>query len=67
VEPVNQAFAPTAEEIAWAAKVLDALDEAASNDLSVAVAQGMMVDAPHALQARRILERADGSRVEPAR
>jgi citrate lyase subunit beta/citryl-CoA lyase len=58
VAPVNEAFEPSAEEIAWARRVLDALDEAASNDLSVAVSDGMMVDAPHALQAQRILERA---------
>jgi citrate lyase subunit beta/citryl-CoA lyase len=58
VAPVNEAFEPSAGEIEWARKVLDALDEAASNDLSVAVADGMMVDAPHALQAQRILERA---------
>lgn len=66
VAPINEAFAPTAEEIHWARNVLDALDAAASNDLAVAVSQGMMVDAPHATQARRILERADGAQVEPA-
>jgi citrate lyase subunit beta / citryl-CoA lyase len=64
VAPVNDAFAPTDEEIQWACKVLDALDEAASNDLAVAVSQGMMVDAPHAVQARRILELADRRKVE---
>jgi citrate lyase subunit beta/citryl-CoA lyase len=58
VAPVNEAFEPSAGEIEWARKVLDALDEAASKNLSVAVADGMMVDAPHALQAQRILERA---------
>src|SRR5262249_40389946 len=51
VAPVNQAFSPTEEEIAWAGNVLEALDEAAVDDLSVAVADGMMVDAPHARQA----------------
>jgi citrate lyase subunit beta / citryl-CoA lyase len=58
VAPVNEAFEPTAEEIAWARRVLDALKEAASNNLSVAVADGMMVDAPHALQAEQILKQA---------
>jgi len=66
VAPVNEAFAPTAEEIQWARSVLDALDEAATNDLTVAVSQGMMVDAPHAEQARQILERADGHIAEAA-
>jgi citrate lyase beta subunit len=55
---VNRAFTPTEEEVTWATAVLEALDNAAANDLSVAVADGMMVDAPHALQARAILERA---------
>jgi citrate lyase beta subunit len=66
VAPVNEAFTPTAEEVVWARNVLVALDEAASNDLAVAVSEGMMVDAPHAVLARQILERADGQRLEPA-
>jgi citrate lyase subunit beta / citryl-CoA lyase len=66
VAAVNEAFAPTDDEIAWAQSVLDALEQAASNDSAVAVSDGMMVDAPHALQARRILERVDGLRVERA-
>jgi citrate lyase subunit beta / citryl-CoA lyase len=60
VPMVNEAFAPTAEEIAWATEVLAALDKAATKNLSVAVANGMMVDAPHALQARWILQRVAG-------
>jgi citrate lyase subunit beta / citryl-CoA lyase len=66
VAPVNEAFTPTAAEVDWARNVLEALDEAASNDLAVAVSEGMMVDAPHAVLARQILERADGQRLEPA-
>jgi citrate lyase beta subunit len=65
VAPVNEAFEPSPEEIVWAQRVLAALDEAATNDLSVATADGMMVDAPHALQAQRILQRADGTPPEP--
>ena len=48
----------TAAEIEWATEVLEALDKAATENLSVAVAGGMMVDAPHAQQARSILEQA---------
>ena len=58
VPVVNEAFAPTAAEIEWATEVLEALDKAATENLSVAVAGGMMVDAPHAQQARSILEQA---------
>jgi citrate lyase beta subunit len=55
---VNRAFSPTEEEVAWASSVIAVLDAAAEHRLSVAVADGMMVDAPHAAQARAILERA---------
>ena len=58
VAAVNQAFAPTPDDIAWARRVLDALEEAKAKDLSVAVTDGMMVDAPHARQAQLILQRA---------
>jgi citrate lyase subunit beta/citryl-CoA lyase len=64
VPVVNEAFAPTAAEIAWANEVLAALDQAASENLSVAVAGDMMVDAPHAMQARWILEQAATSEPE---
>jgi citrate lyase subunit beta / citryl-CoA lyase len=64
VPVVNEAFAPTAAEIAWANEVLAALDQAATENLSVAVAGGMMVDAPHAMQARWILEQAATSEPE---
>lgn len=58
---VNAAFTPTAEQIAWAHAVVDALKSAEREKLSVAVAHGMMVDRPHALQAREILERVKAS------
>jgi citrate lyase subunit beta / citryl-CoA lyase len=55
---VNAAFSPSEAEIAWAHAVIDALEAAEVEGKSVAVADGMMVDRPHALQAREILERA---------
>ena len=55
---VNAAFSPSEAEIAWAHAVIDALEVAEGEGKSVAVADGMMVDRPHALQAREILERA---------
>jgi citrate lyase subunit beta / citryl-CoA lyase len=58
VSIVNAAFSPSEAEITWAHAVIDALDAAEAEGKSVAVADGMMVDRPHALQAREILERA---------
>ena len=50
VGPINRAFAATAEERAWAERVVAAL-----RDGGLAVVDGKMVDAPHLRLARRIL------------
>lgn len=52
---VHEAFAPAAEEVAWAKRVVEA--DAASGGSAVKV-DGKMVDAPVVTTARRILERA---------
>ena len=52
VEPVKEAFLPSAEDIDWAREVLQVLEE----DQRGAVAhQGQMIDYPIELRARRIL------------
>lgn len=51
VEPIRRAFAPTAEQVDWARRVL------ASGD-GVATVDGMMVDEPVRMRARTILARA---------
>jgi citrate lyase subunit beta/citryl-CoA lyase len=49
--PIHKAFAPTADEIAWARKVVELMSGAAG-----AVAfDGRMIDRPHLQQAERIL------------
>lgn len=53
VAPVNRAFSPSAEEVAWAARVLDASE--AAGGAAVAV-DGRMVDLPVMLRARRIID-----------
>jgi citrate lyase subunit beta/citryl-CoA lyase len=53
VVPVNACFAPTAEEIAWAQRILDAA--AGAHGAAVAV-DGKMVDRPVLLRAQRIIE-----------
>jgi len=55
VGPVNAAFRPGADEIAWAQRVVAA--DAAAGDAAVAV-DGRMVDRPVLLKARRILASA---------
>ncbi|QCK85365.1 CoA ester lyase [Phreatobacter aquaticus] len=54
VEVINRVFQPTADELSWARRVIDAL---ASATTGIAVVDGQMVDAPHAARARRILAR----------
>lgn len=53
VEAVNAAFTPTAEEVARAARVLDAAEQGGAVRLD-----GEMVDAPVLARARRLLARA---------
>jgi citrate lyase subunit beta/citryl-CoA lyase len=55
VSHVNQGFAPTAEELAWARRVLDAAE--ASQGKAVAV-DGKMVDMPVIAIARRMVAQA---------
>jgi citrate lyase subunit beta/citryl-CoA lyase len=55
VGPVNEAFAPTAAELAWAGRVMAA---AAASDGAAVALDGRMVDRPVILLARRMLDEA---------
>jgi citrate lyase subunit beta/citryl-CoA lyase len=57
IGPVSACFRPTAEEIAWANRIVEAA--AASKGAAVAVG-GELVDRPIILQAERILKQAAG-------
>jgi citrate lyase subunit beta/citryl-CoA lyase len=57
VAPINEAFTPDEEAVAWARRVVDAV-EAAGDDRGVVEVDGEMVDAPLLEQARRTLRRA---------
>jgi citrate lyase subunit beta/citryl-CoA lyase len=59
VAAVHAAFAPAADELAWARRVVDAADRAGVADGGVVVVDGKMVDVPFVEQARRLL--ADGA------
>jgi citrate lyase subunit beta/citryl-CoA lyase len=54
---INRAFTPTEPELAAARAIVDAF--AANPDAGVLAVDGRMVDAPHLVQARRVLERAN--------
>lgn len=56
VAAVRGAFRPTDEQVAWAARIIEA---AAGSDAGVVAVDGHMLDRPIVERARRILERAD--------
>lgn len=53
---INSAFTPSPEQVAAARRIIEAF--AAAPDAGVLMLDGRMVDAPHLIQARKILERA---------
>lgn len=59
VAPVNAAFTPTAEEIAWATRVLEAF--AADPSAGVVRIDGQMIDKPHERAARKIMAAAQAT------
>ncbi len=54
VAPINAAFTPSAAEVEWARRVVAAFSQ--SPAAGVVSLDGRMVDKPHLLQARRILD-----------
>src|SRR5512139_41167 len=56
VGPINEAFTPSADELAHAQAIVDAF--AAEPDAGVLSVAGKMVDRPHLVQARRVLARS---------
>lgn len=55
---IHDAFMPSAEQIEWAKRVLDARDKAEKRDQGVFRVGGEMIDAPLIAQAESILERS---------
>ena len=58
VPVINAAFTPSAEDVAHAEQIVAAFE--AQPDAGVLSVAGKMVDRPHLVQARRVLERARG-------
>ena len=56
---INRAFDVTAQEIAWAEKVLAELDEAEKRGKALSTLDGNLIDNPHRTAALKILQRND--------
>jgi citrate lyase subunit beta/citryl-CoA lyase len=61
VGPINDAFTPDDERVAWAERVLDARDDARAEARGVFRVDGEMIDAPLIAQAERVIERAEAA------
>ena len=59
IEPCNKAFSPTAEEVAWARKMIAAFDLPENKTKGVVSIDGRMVERLHAEMARRTVAIAD--------
>lgn len=55
VNPVNEVFTPTPDEIAWAKKVVDIFAQAQAKDAGVIQMEGKMVELPVVRRAQQIL------------
>jgi citrate lyase beta subunit len=58
VELVHEMFAPAADELAAAARIVDAFEASAAAGSGICVVDGRMIDEPLARQARAVLDRA---------
>ncbi|MGL4667147.1 MAG: HpcH/HpaI aldolase/citrate lyase family protein, partial [Saezia sp.] len=58
IDTIHRAFAPTSQEIRWATRVLQVIEEAKRQGSGVIALDGKMVDAPIVLRAERIMQMA---------
>lgn len=59
VAPINAAFTPSAADVAYARRVVEAYDAAVAGGIGAVNVDGRMVDAPIAEHARALIRRAD--------
>jgi len=59
VQALNEAFTPTAEEVAYARKLIAADEKAAAEGRGSFSVDGKMIDIPVVDRARRLLKRHD--------
>ncbi|WP_457447608.1 HpcH/HpaI aldolase/citrate lyase family protein [Roseateles sp. P5_E4] len=60
VEPANEVFGPSADELAWARRVDAAAGQAEAQGNAVVVLDGRMIDAPFVQRARHLLQASRG-------
>jgi (3S)-malyl-CoA thioesterase len=58
IETINEVFAPTAEQIAEAERVIEAMEAAQAEGLGAIRLDGKMIDQVHLSAARKVLEKA---------
>jgi citrate lyase subunit beta/citryl-CoA lyase len=59
VEPANDTWAPSADEIEYAGRVIEAFDDAVAEGKGVVTVDGQMIENLHVDNARRVLALAD--------
>jgi citrate lyase subunit beta/citryl-CoA lyase len=59
IAPANEAFGPSAEEVTWARRIIEAYDAARAQGRGVAVVDGKLVENLHVLEARRVVALSD--------
>ncbi len=59
IEPVNQVFSPTADEVARAKRLIEAFNEAIQQGMGVTTVEGKIVDIPVAERAQKVLDLAN--------
>jgi citrate lyase beta subunit len=59
IAPVHRVFAPAADQIAKARRIVEAFERATAEESGVVVVDGAMVDRPVVLRAQRLLARAE--------
>ena len=64
LDPINNVFSPSAEEVDYARKVMDAWNEAESQGRGSADLDGRMIDVPVVKRARNLLALAEAMRVQ---
>ena len=58
IEAINEIFAPTAEQIAEARRVIEAMEAAQAEGLGAIRLDGRMIDQVHLSAAKKVLEKA---------
>ena len=65
IEPCNQAFSPTADEVAWARKMIAAFELPENKNRGVVSIDGRMVERLHAEMAKRTVAIAEAIAEKP--